>query len=329
MFSVDYWAYGLLVITFLCLMTPASAGEYSPSAHIGVEAQSCFDIVSERLLVVCKQHFWTITKENNLTVSPLAPTGDQDGSPLLTVAEIPTSWCRGMTKAQAENLCDSEESVLHSLPNDFAPNPSLEFDSGRNNRLDSTSSDTNVILRHHHSESSGHTGTIDTTDDYSVLSNRLEMSFSPETDDVSHEKERRLSSCSWGQDNTCNDCEQGKYGDKTNCYPCSGSCSVSTEAKLKGVVGSSNTHTSYHYNVTLTEHIQFSGGFRSGWSSALWIKGKLSIYGGVSGTKTELKRSSGGDYRILGIAGGTVHLQNLKITNGKVYFFSLLSIISY
>ena len=67
----------------------------------------------------------------------------------------------------------------------------------------------------------------------------------------------------------------------------------------------------------VSSNIQFTGEMASG--SALYINAATIAIVGQGGMK-DLKRSSGGNYRIVSIAGASakVHLENLKIMNGYV-----------
>eukprot|EP00948_MAST-09A_sp_MAST-9A-sp1_P003674 g3674.t1 len=111
----------------------------------------------------------------------------------------------------------------------------------------------------------------------------------------------------------------GSRGRRLNSCPqvssqCATTITVSTETDLKNAVTTANNGGTSTY-VQVSQNISFSGEMQS--DSALYISSATIAIVGQGGMK-ELKRSSGGDYRIFYITGSSskVYLENLTIANG-------------
>eukprot|EP00948_MAST-09A_sp_MAST-9A-sp1_P003775 g3775.t1 len=314
--TIGRWPFCLLILTFLCVRVHAD--KYSHLSHLDVEAQSCYDIVSERLVVTCTQNFWRITKENNLTVSPFA---DRDASsPFLTFSEIPASWCRGITKAQAKDLCDIGTK-------------------DRPVKTHSKSSDTNVISSLHDNENSEHVQ----VSDVNVVEKKREL-FIPNSCDPGQRWDN-----GWLY-NSCHDCEAGKYSPgeyEESCKECpsgkyslkkSETCAtlqnyygVKTENGIKKMMDYATdkgncvtkdrgvTCTGSWVNIMVMNNIQLTDkSALMDWSALILDGARVRVKGGTQSKTTLMGKGNDKNFRVFSIKKSEVELENLKISNGFI-----------
>ena len=131
-----------------------------------------------------------------------------------------------------------------------------------------------------------------------------------------------------GTNDDLDNCDYGWLQNGKDIYVDLNDFLVNDKNQLQNEVWLANANPNIKYEILIENHVNFTGVMDK--ESALYIKNsKLSLIGGLTRIKTRLNgQGEDGNYRIIYIDGGNVHLENLKITNGyRVNYFTSIYFI--